>query len=77
MFDVSEFPCSFCLPPEPRAAEFCILPSSFSLQGWGGVFTPLEPYRRTKPIKTGIFSFSSRDKAVTSRGKWDDVKRDA
>ena len=33
-------------------------------KGWGGVFTPLEPYRRAKPIKTGLFSFSSRTKAV-------------
>ena len=35
-----------------------------SARGGGGVFTPLEPYRRAKPIKTGLFSFSSRTKAV-------------
>ena len=38
--------------------------ASAMLAGGGGVFTPLEPYRRPKPIKTGLFSFSSRPKAV-------------
>jgi hypothetical protein len=38
--------------------------ASAMMAGVGGVFTPLEPYRRPKPIKTGLFSFSSRPKAV-------------
>ncbi len=39
--------------------------SAMEATAWqGGVFTPLEPYRRPKPIETGLFSFSSRTRSV-------------
>ncbi len=58
--------------PRPRR------PEARAWQGGGGVFTPLEPYRRPKPIKTGLFSFWSRPKAVPKpyRGVPGNVKRE-
>ncbi len=38
-------------------------------KGVGGCIYPPGPYRRPKPIKTGLFSFSSRTKAVPRRTK--------